>query len=183
MNEQKLAQSLFVQLVTCTIANSISLRGLFFHCRTYLNCKKVWICIGYVFMWKKKKKETGALIYTNKLHITGSFLISFAHFITKLGQMPSLDNSKWSSSDNTVGTILKLHFPSHLQLLVQFVSWISVPAWWSQKEGEAYTPDMMLLWPQAMSGEAINWSLTLHLISTLRLAIHLLYTAFSKQPF
>lgn len=56
MNEQNLAQSLFVQLVPCTIANSILLGGLFFHCRSYLNCKEVGICIGYMFMSKEKTK-------------------------------------------------------------------------------------------------------------------------------
>lgn len=49
-------------------------------------------------MSKEKKKQIGErdfLTCTNKLHITGSFQISFAHFITELGEMPSFDNSKW----------------------------------------------------------------------------------------
>lgn len=44
MNDQKLAQSLFVQLVTCTIGNSILLRGLLVHCGTFLKHKEVCIC-------------------------------------------------------------------------------------------------------------------------------------------
>lgn len=96
MNEQKFAQSLFVQLATCTIANSILLRGLFFHFRSYLNCKQVGIYIGYRFTSKEKDK-LGKGSFGLRLETAYNWLISNIPwpFYFRGREMPSSDNSKW----------------------------------------------------------------------------------------